>query len=401
VRIGILREGKNPPDSRVPFSPKQAAQLPEWFPGVEVVVQPSPTRCFTDDEYRAAGLTLQEDLSDCDVLMGVKEVPIKDLIAGKTYFFFSHTKKAQPYNQPLMRALLQQNIRMIDYETLTHPDESRVLGFGTWAGVVGAHNAFKTWGQRTGLLQLPAAYEVHDYETLKHLYDTVRLPNLRIVLTGSGRVAKGGRDVLEMLRIREVSPEVFRNERFEEPVFTHLKGADLYQRKAEGGGYDRNEFHHHPDRYESIFEPYLDKTDILINGIYWQQEIDRLFEKEDVQKPDFRIRVIADVTCDADGSVPINVGSSTIADPVYGISRKTLQQTAPFQNTDDTVDVMAVDNLPNELPRDASAYFGEQLIRLILPELLKADSELLHRATICESGKLTPQFNYLKEYAGL
>lgn len=400
MRIGIIREGKNPPDSRVPFSPSQAAAIPTLFPGVEIFVQPSPTRCYTDAEYREAGVTLQEDLSHCDVLMGVKEVPIKDLISGKTYFFFSHTKKAQPYNQPLMRALIEKKIRMVDYETLTHADGSRVLGFGTWAGIVGAHNAFKTWGDRTGKLTLPAAYEVHDYEALKALYKDVKLPALRIVLTGSGRVAQGGLEVLQLLNIRQVSPEDFRKNTYSEPVFTHLKGGDLYQRK-EGGGYDRNEFHAQPQAYSCTFEPYLPATDILINGIYWQESIDRLFEKKDVQRDDFRISVIADVTCDADGSVPINIGASTIADPVYGISRKTLQKTAPFQDREDTIDVMAVDNLPNELPRDASAYFGEHLIQYILPALLEHDNDIIRRATICEDGHLTPQFGYLKEYAGL
>ena len=399
MRIGIIREGKNPPDSRVPFSPQQAAALPKLFPGLEVLVQPSPTRCYADAEYREAGVELQEDLSDCDVLMGVKEVPIKDLIGGKTYFFFSHTKKAQPYNQPLMRALIDKKIRMVDYETLTHADGSRVLGFGTWAGIVGAHNAFKTWGDRTGKLSLPAAYEVHDYEALKDLYKSVQLPPLRIVLTGSGRVAQGGLEVLRLLQIREISPEDFRTNTYNEAVFTHLKGGDLYQRKA-GGGYDRDEFHAAPEGYDCTFEPYLSNTDILINGIYWQESIDRLFRKEDVQRDDFRIRVISDVTCDADGSVPINVGASTIADPVYGISRKTLQKTTPFQDTDDNIDVMAVDNLPNELPRDASAYFGEQLIKYIVPALLEQDNDIIRRATICEDGKLTPQFSYLKEYAG-
>ncbi len=399
MRIGIIREGKNPPDSRVPFSPRQAASLSKLFPGVEVLVQPSPTRCYRDEEYRAAGLELREDLSSCDVLMGVKEVPVKDLISGKTYFFFSHTKKAQPYNQPLMRALIEKEIRMIDYETLTHEDGSRVLGFGTWAGIVGTHNAFKTWGARTGKLNLPAAHAVHDYEHLKGLYKDVKLPALRIVLTGSGRVAQGALEVLHQLNIREVSPEDFRKKGFDEPVFTHLKGESLYRRK-DGGGYDRDEFHAHPKRYQCTFEPYLPNTDILINGIYWDHDIDRLFEPEDVKAPDFRIRVIADITCDAFGSVPINLGASTIADPVYGIDRETIHKTAPFQNNDDTIDVMAVDNLPNELPRDASAYFGEQLIKYIVPALLEADNSILRRATICENGRLTPHFEYLSEYAG-
>ncbi len=399
MRIGILREGKNPPDFRVPFSPRQAAGISKLFPGVEVVVQPSPTRCFSDEEYRAEGLTLQEDLSDCDVLMGVKEVPVKDLIAGKTYLFFSHTKKAQPYNQPLMLALIEKKIQMVDYETLVHENGERVLGFGGWAGIVGAHNGFRTWGQRTGDFSLPAAHEVKDYEALKSLYQDLRLPPLRIALTGSGRVAQGALEVLQLMHIRQVSSEAYQSNSFTEAVFVHLKGADLYKR-AKDGGYDRTEFHAYPEKYVCIFEPYTHNTDILINGIYWQQNIDRLFHWDDVRKEDFSIRVIADVTCDEGGSVPINMGASTIADPVYGVDRTNLHKTAPFQNLDSTVDVMAVDNLPNELPRDASIYFGEKLLEHIIPALLQKDNALIERATICRNGILTPKFHYLNDYAG-
>ncbi len=400
MRIGILREGKNPPDPRVPLTPSQCAQVAAQIPGASVLVQTSPHRCYTDAEYQSAGIPVVEDLSDCDVLLGVKEVPVADLMEGKTYLFFSHTKKAQPYNQPLMRALIEKSIRMVDYECLTNAHGDRLLGFGTWAGIVGAHNGLKTWGQRTGKLSLPAAYDVHDWAALQELYKTVKLPAIKMVLTGSGRVATGVREVMEDLNIREVSPAEFLAETFSEPVFTHLKSGNLYARKTDGG-YDRDEFHAHPEMYDCLFPPYAKAADILFNGIYWDHKIPRLFEKEAVQNADWKIAVIADITCDTGGSVPINLGATIIADPVYGVDRNTGEKTAPYNNSPATIDLMAVDTLPAELPRDASEYFGEFLLKDVLPRLAQEGEEAIDRATICVAGNLTPQYQYLSEYAGV
>ncbi len=400
MRIGILREGKNPPDPRVPLTPDQCAQVAQGFRGTSVVVQPSPHRCFTDAEYAAAGIPLQEDLSDCEVLLGIKEVPATDLIGGKTYLFFSHTKKAQPYNRPLMQALIEKKVRMVDYECLTHPNGDRILGFGTWAGIVGAHNGLKTWGQRTGTLALPAAHEIHDWAALQSLYKTVALPPLKMVLTGSGRVATGVLEVMADLGVREVAPAEFLAETFSEPVFTHLKGETLYARKTDGG-YDRTEFHTYPEQYDCLFEPYTKAADILFNGIYWEEKIPRLFQTGDVAKKDWRISVISDITCDAGGSVPVNLGATLIADPVYGVARKTGEKTLPYQNNGETIDLMAVDTLPAELPRDASAYFGAFLLSEVLPRLAQEADDVIDRATICAGGKLTPPYSYLSEYAGV
>ncbi len=400
VRIGILREGKNPPDPRVPLTPAQCALVAQQIPGASVVVQASPHRCFTDAEYQSAGITVVENLSDCDVLLGVKEVPVANLLEGKTYLFFSHTKKAQPYNQPLMRALIEKKIRMVDYECLTNKNGDRLLGFGTWAGIVGAHNGLKTWGQRTGELDLPAAYDVHDWSALQELYKTVSLPPIKMVLTGSGRVATGVREVMEDLNIREVSPADFLENTYSEAVFTHLKGGSLYTRRS-GGGYDRNEFHARPELYDCLFPPYAKAADILFNGIYWDSKIPRLFSKEAVQSPNWKTAVIADITCDTGGSVPINLGATIIADPVYGVDKASGEKTAPYQNNSGTIDLMAVDTLPAELPRDASEYFGEFLLKDVLPRLAQEGDEAIDRGTICAAGELMPQFGYLAEYAGL
>lgn len=397
LKIGLIRERKSPPDTRVALTPKQCVHIMQHYP-VSIVVEPSPGRCITDEEYIAEGIQMQEDLSDCDVLLGIKEVKIETLIPGKTYFFFSHTKKKQPYNQPLMHALIEKNIRLIDYECLTHIDEQRILGFGLYAGIVGAHNGLLTFGRKFGLYDLPAAHEVMDYDALKEAYGQVKLPNVKIVMTGSGKVAAGILEVMTHFDIESVEPEDFLTHQYDYPVYTHLKGGALYARK-DNGLFHRDDFHANPEAYKCLFSKYIPQTDILMNGIYWDKHIARLFEKPDVARNDWRISVISDITCDIDGSVPINVGASTIADPVYGIDRKTLQKVAPYQNDRSIIDVMAVDNLPNELPRDASHYFGAHFEKFVLQGLLSGKSDIIDRATICENGKLTKHYQYLSDYA--
>lgn len=398
IRIGLLREEKNPPDTRVALTPAQAAEVMRTHPGVQIVAEPSPSRCFADAEYTAAGVPLRDDLSDCDVLMGVKEVPVEKLIPAKTYFFFSHTKKKQPYNRPLAQALIQKGIRMIDYECLTYADEQRILGFGFYAGLVGAHNGLLTWGRKTGAFHLPEAHALGTFEGIKEAYKGLVLPPVKIVVTGSGKVAAGVLEVMNLLDVDYVEPEDFLMNEYSYPVYTHIKGGTLYARR-EGGSYHRDDFHHHPEAYMSLFRPYLAAADILMNGVYWDKKVPRLFEPEDVQQEGIRMTVMADITCDTAGSVSINQGASTIADPVYGIDRLTLAQRPPFLKGNDVIDVMAVDNLPNELPRDASEHFGQHLIKFVLGELLAGESDIIDRATICEGGKLTPQYEYMSDYA--
>jgi saccharopine dehydrogenase (NAD+, L-lysine forming) len=397
--IGLIRERKNPPDTRVPFTPKQCVDVMNQYPEVRIIVESSPDRCYSDAEYLAEGVDVVNDMSACDVLLGVKEVPIDNLIDGKTYFFFSHTKKLQAYNRSLMQAFIAKKIRMIDYECLTHIDGQRILGFGFFAGVVGAHNGILTYGKKHGLYNLPKAHEIKNYTDLLSFYDHLKLPNFKIAVTGSGKVTSGILEIMSHLDIQSIEPGDFISKEYNYPVYTHLKGGYLYQHKVTKS-YNREEFHLHPEKYESLFQQYLPHTDLLLNGIYWDKKIPRLFEKTDVQNDDFRMSVVADITCDTDGSVPINVGSSTIADPVYGIDKKTLSKVSPFQDSSDVIDVMAVDNLPNELPRDASKYFGAHFEKYILEPLLEGyDHDIIKRATICAEGHLTEPYHYMKEYA--
>jgi saccharopine dehydrogenase (NAD+, L-lysine-forming) len=399
MRIGIVREGKTPQDNRTPFSPKQCREIQDKYPQVEFVIQPSPIRCFSDDEYAQQGLLMQEDLTSCEIIFGVKEALIDTLIPGKTYLFFSHTKKAQAHNKKLMKAFIEKKIRMIDYECLTHDDGHRIVGFGYWAGVVGAHNGLLTYGKKFGQFELQPVYHLKNFLELKESYESFFLPPIKIAVTGSGRVSTGVLDILQYLDIAEVSPGDYLNKRFSYPVFVHLKGKELYGR-MDDSSYSRDDFHRHAEEYCCLFLQYTKMTDILMNGIYWDHKIPRLFELTDMQRSDFNIPVISDITCDEDGSVPCNLGATTIADPTYGFDKKTLQRTTPFQNTYDTVDVMAVDNLPNELPRDASKYFGGFLQTYVLPDLIAGNrSGVIERATICEEGKLTSYYEYLHDYA--
>lgn len=398
IQIGLIKEGKIPADNRVALTPAQCKWIQKNSDAVKIVAQCSAIRCFTDKEYAMAGIDVRENISDSDILLGIKEVPIGDLIAGKTYLFFSHTKKKQPHNQPLLRAILEKKITLIDYECMEHDDGQRIIGFGFFAGVVGAHNGMMAYGNRSGLFNLQRVYKQRSFRELIYTYFGLKLPNVKIAVTGSGRVAHGVLEIMHLLGIHEAEKDEFLKRDFSYPVYVGLKGADLYEHKTTGS-YNREHFHNYPAEYRSKFLPYAFASDVLMNGIYWEKEIPRLFETDDVRDPRFRLQVIADITDDKNGSIPINLGDQTIDDPVYGVDRNTLKKTAPYLKN--SVDIMAVGNLPNELPRDASRYFGEQLIKFVLEDLISNGSAVIDKATIVKEGKLTEEYNYLKEYAGV
>jgi alanine dehydrogenase len=396
LKIGLIREGKVPADNRVALTPAQCKWLQKNHPEIGIVVQQCKIRCFSDKEYQLAGVEVLEDISDCEIMMGIKEVPVNMLIEGKTYLFFSHTKKLQPHNQQLLKAIIEKNITLVDYECLEHEDGKRIIGFGFFAGIVGAHNGMMAYGKRSGEFNLEKVNSSKNLQYLIHTYFGLKLPNIKISVTGSGRVAHGILEVMNLLGIHEAEPEDYLLKNFPYPVYVHLKGADLYERKS-GGGYARLDFHSNPAEYNCTFSKYLAHTDILMNGIYWDKSIPRLFELNDISKPDFRIQTIADITDDQFGSVPCNIGDSTIEDPIYGVDKKTYLRTAPY--LPGSVDIMAVGNLPNELPRDASRYFGEQLIKFVLKDLVEGNSKIIDNATIVKAGKLNEPYKYMKEYA--
>ncbi len=393
VTIGLIREGKIPLDNRVALTPSQCKWL-QQNRNVKVLVQTSNHRCFSDKEYTSLGIEVREDISESDILLGIKEVPIEMLIPNKKYLFFSHTKKMQPYNQKLLKACISKGLTLIDYECLEHEDGQRIIGFGFFAGIVGVHNALWVYGKRTGLFNLPRVFDCKNYIALIRHYFGLKLPAIKVALTGSGRVAQGVIDIMHLMGITEVEPDEYLEKNFTYPVYVQLKGADLYTH-IKLQSYKREHFHIHPEEYESKFSPYIKCTDILINGVYWDKQLPRLFETTIIDET-FAVQVIADITDDTNGSIPINIGDATMQEPVYGIDKKSLQKTLPFLQS--SIDVMAVGNLPNELPRDASNYFGEQLMKYVLDDLLHGTSDVIDRATMVKNGELTERFSYLKSF---
>jgi alanine dehydrogenase len=397
IKLGIIKEGKVPVDHRVPFTPEEAKELAAKFDNVEVVCQSSNVRCYEDSEYANNGIPVVSDVTDCEVLMGVKEVPIPDLIANKTYFFFSHTTKKQPYNRELLRAILDKKIRMVDYESLTDANGTRVVAFGRYAGIVGAYNGVLTYGKRYRLFNIKPAHQCFDMAEMQGEYSKVKLPTIKIVVTGGGRVTKGAMEVLDGMGIRKVSPSQLINERFDEAVYTQLNSRDYNKPKGEGE-FVRADFHISPDKYEGDFLKFARVADLMIAGAFWNPNAPVLFKRKDILKDDFRIKVIADVTCDIEGSIPSTMRPSTIDDPIYDYnpSEGTIE---PALKEEANITVMAVDNLPCELPRNASEDFGRELIDNVLPHLLSDDAEeVIKRATITENGQLTDQYSYLQDY---
>jgi len=391
--IGLIREGKIPADNRVALTPSQCRWLLKNT-DFKILAQPSDKRCYADKEYEQSGVVLKEDLSEANLLLGIKEIPVDMLLPGKTYMFFSHTKKKQLYNQKLMHAMVEKQITLIDYECLEHEDGQRIIGFGFFAGIVGAHNGIMAYGERTGVFKLDRVYKQRDYRELIHTYFGLKLPPIKIVVTGSGRVAHGILEIMNLMDVQEVEADEYLSKEFSYPVYVHLKGASLYMHK-EKRTYSRGDFHENPQDYECLFSPYCSQSDILMNGVYWDKNIPRLFEMDDIKRNDFRIKTIADITDDTHGSVPLNSGDCPIEDPVYGVDRLTGKRTKPYLNT--SIDIMAVGNLPNELPRDASRFFGEQLIKYVLSDYVKG-SRIIENAIMLKQGKLTSNFEYLKDY---
>lgn len=398
MKIGILKETKTPQDNRVPLTPSQCAILKEENPGVEVYVQSCSYRCYTDDEYRYQGIEVRNDLSECDVLLGVKEIPVQHLIPNKTYFIFSHVIKKQPHNRKLLQAVLDKNIRLIDWETLTDEKGRRLIAFGRWAGIVGAYHAVRMIGLGNKQFEIKQMSDCHNFKEAQEEFEKIKLSALKVVLTGTGRVSNGAAFLLDLVGIKKVSPYDFCYKQFDQAVYTQLESRDMYHREGHEK-FDREDFHKHPDLYKSNFYPFTKVTDVLINGVYWDKRIPVFFTAEQMREKDFSIQQIADITCDIgpDSSVPSTVQPSTIQKPYYGYDVNTGQVTEPF--IPNVVDVMAIDNLPNELPRDASEDFGNMLMSRILPELRKPQSSIIHNATIAADGKLNEPFLYLTDYA--
>ncbi|MBI9068988.1 MAG: alanine dehydrogenase [Salinivirgaceae bacterium] len=396
-RIGIIRETKNPPDKRVPITPAQVITINEKFPDVKVCAEPSELRCYTDEEYTYLDVDMTCDMASCDILMGVKEVKIEALIPNKTYLFFSHVAKKQPYNRDLLKSVLEKNITLIDYEYLTRPDGSRIVAFGRWAGIVGAYNALRARGDRTNNFSLKPAHQCHDMEEMFAGLKKISLKSKKILVTGGGRVANGAMETLNVLNLKKVTSKEFLTKEFDEAVVCQIE-PNHYVKRKDGQLFDMKHFFANPEAYESNFKQYTKVADIFIACHFWDDKSPKFITKEDYLDPDFNISVIADVSCDIADPIASTLRPSTIADPFYGYNpQKGIEEPAFTRPTN--VTVMAVDNLPGELPRDASRDFGKDIIDRVLPALLGDDDDgIIERATIAIDGKLTPKYAYLQNY---
>ncbi len=398
LKIGIIKEGKTPPDKRVPLSPEQCEYIMNNYDDVEIYVQKSDIRKFPDREYERRGIAVVDDVSDCDVLMGVKEVPIDQLIPNKKYIFFSHTFKEQPYNRELLQAIIDKNIQLIDWEVITNAKGQRLIAFGRYAGIVGAYNAFLAYGLKTKHYTLKPAHQCEDRAEMEAELPKIDLPNdFKLVITGKGRVGKGALEVVEKVKgLTEVTPEEFLNKEFDHPVYTVLEVSDYYERDDKKPMV-KSEFYKNPKGYHSVFPKYAKVADMYIACHYWDSESPYIFTREDAKDKDWNVKIVADISCDIDCAVASTLRPSTIAEPLYGYNPQEEKEVDFFD--ENAIGVMAVDNLPCELPKDASESFGEMFIEHVLEPLRGNDPEnIIERASETKDGKLTEHFAYLEDY---
>lgn len=399
ITIGVIKEGKVPPDFRVPLTPKQCKAIEAIYPDVKVVVQKSPIRTFKDEEYANEGIELVDSLENCDIIFGVKEVQIEDLIPNKTFFFFSHTIKKQPYNRALLQTLLEKKIRLVDYEVIKDKYNKRVIGFGRYAGIVGCYNAFLTYGLKSKTYELKPAHLCADRKEVEEELKKVVLPqNFRILLTGFGRVGHGAQEIIDLLPIKEVSPEEFLSQEFNEPIYAQLEVEDYFGRK-DGGAFAKSEFYSTPELYKSTFGRYVSKTDMYIPCHFWSAKSPIILTQEDLQAPNNRIQVIADISCDVDGPIAATIRASKIGDAIFGYDPQTGEEVDYL--TEGAIAVMSIDNLPCELPKDASEDFGNELLRHVLPRLFGEDPDhmIAKGSETTLDGELTEGFKYLENYS--
>lgn len=397
IKLGVIREGKVPPDLRVPLSPKQCVEVQEKYPHVKIKVQTSPIRAFKDVEYTDLGIEVVKDLSDCDFIIGVKEVNVEDLIPNKKFLFFSHTFKQQPYNRELLKAILKNNIQLIDYEVMTNPSGTRLIGFGRYAGIVGTYNGFLSYGLKTKTYQLKPANKCADRQEMEAELKKVKLPSsTKVVLTGFGRVGRGAREIMALVNIKEVTPDAYLNEEFPYPVFTHIDSKAYNKRKTDGK-FDKKEFYANPSVYESDFVKFLENSDLYIACHYWNSKAPFLFTRNDL-KQNNRIQAVADISCDINGPIASTIRPSKIADPIYGYNPETGKEDDYTKKG--VIAVMAIDNLPCELPKDASIDFGNELIANIFDSLFVSDPDkMIYRASETTlHGELNEPFKFLEDY---
>jgi alanine dehydrogenase len=396
MKFGILKERKNPPDRRVVFSPEEVVAIQNQYPEATVQVESSDIRVYTDEEYKSLGIEVITDMSDCEVLFGVKEIPVEYLLPNKKYFFFSHTIKKQPYNRRLLQVILEKNIELYDHETIVDKNNRRLIGFGRYAGIVGAYNGFRGFGIKYELFNLPKAETLKNREDLIARLKRQTLPNLKIVLTGHGKVGMGAKEILDGMKIKQVTPENFLTKNYTQPVYTQIDVLD-YNKRKDGQVLDNQDFYQNPQDYVSDFERFTKVADIYMAGHFHAADAPDILTRDMLKAVDCKIKVVADISCDVNGPIACTIKASTIADPFFGYLPNEHKEVSHMHPG--AILVMSVDNLPCELPKDASEGFGEMFMEHVIPAFFNNDKDgILARAKITENGKLTERFRYLQDY---
>jgi alanine dehydrogenase len=396
MKFGIIKERKVPVDRRVVFTPEELVRLKTEHPEAVIKVESSDIRVFTDQQYADLGIEVATDMTDCDVLFGVKEVPIEALIPNKKYFFFSHTIKKQPHNRKLLKAILDKNIELYDHETIVDAKNRRLIGFGRYAGIVGAYNGLRAFGLKFELFTIPKAETLSGKQALIEKLKRQTLPPIKIVLTGHGKVGMGAKEILDGIKIKEVSIENFLTKIYDGPVYTQLDVLD-YNKRKDGKVIEKDDFYKNPKEYVSDFERFTKVADIFMAGHFYGNDAPIILSQEMLKAPDCKLKVVADISCDVNGPIACTIKASTIADPLFGYlpsEHKEVSYAHPG-----AIVVMSVDNLPCELPKDASEGFGEMFMQHVIPAFFNGDKDgILQRAKMTENGKLTERFKYLQEY---
>ncbi|HSD08795.1 NAD(P)-dependent oxidoreductase [Flavobacterium sp.] len=396
MKFGIIKERKNPPDYRVVFSPNELAKINQLYPEIDVKVESSDIRVFTDLDYQNMGIEVTNDVTDCDFLFGIKEIPVDDLIPNKSYFIFSHTIKKQPHNRKLLQAILEKNIDLYDHEAIVDDHNHRLIGFGRYAGMAGVYNAFRAFGIKFELFKLPKAETLSGRDALIAHLKRLILPPLKIVVTGTGKVGNGTKEILDAMKIKEVTPENYLTKKYTQAVYTQLDVLD-YNKRKDGQQLDFADFLNNPSEYVSDFEKFTKVSDIYITAHFHSNEAPVILSRDMLNANDCQIKIVADISCDVNGSIASTLRCSTIAEPFYGYHPSENKEVDVFHPA--AIVVMAVDNLPCEMPKDASVGFGEMFSKHVIPAFFNGDKDgILQRAKITEKGKLTERFSYLQDY---
>ena len=399
TNIGIVRESRND-ENRTPLVPEHIKKYKESNPNINFIIQPSNSRCFSDEEYELCGAKINENLNECSIIFGVKEIDPNILINNRTYLFFSHTfkinkqqKNIEKHKKDLLLSILNKKITLIDYENIRGKNGTRCLGFGRFAGIVGCYNTLNLLLRVIGKQSLASAYKIDDYERLVLNLKNLYFPKTKILVTGDGRVAKGVIELLNQTNIKAVSKKDFLEKKFDQPIFCNLETKD-YVTNNSSTNFNLEHFINNPQDYSSSALQYLKETNILISAHYWDPSSPKIFENEDLKDLQ-NLKIVGDITCDINGSVPTTIRSTTIEKPNYWIERNSLKE---IDENNDGIAVMAVDNLPSELPRDSSTEFSEGIINEVLPFLLKEDDGRILNGTITTDGSFLEKYNYLNDY---